>query len=697
MSALLIFTFLFSFAAHLQAAANLPADTLLTYTDFSRLAPGAFGEFAARGFPEYHHVPREFTDGWQIVNNRGPEEWIVFETGEQGHTLEYLGYNKTVWTYGFTYPILCCGDPLWGDYTMEARVTPLSQADMTGIIFRYQDGRHYYLFAFVPGDSLTLRYRDGEKAFNRDGWHELAAARFPVDPTHAYRMRVEAYGKLIRCYLDDKKVFEVTDSRYQGGQIGLFACAPVRYHEVTVCTTAGAKAAYLKRKARARAELDSLRRENPRPVIWKRICTRGFGVARAMRLGDLDGDGRLEILLAQNIPFFGGNYNQISCLTAVDLDGRMLWQIGTPDPDHAYVSYDVAAQIFDIDDDGSNEVVFAQGAWIKVVDGKTGRLEARYQVPESKILPGETSWDLYDHYYRRDHLPFLNVDCFAFCDLRGLGKPLDVIIKDRHTRLWAFTNKFELLWTASANLGHYPSFYDFDRDGRDEIYLGFSLFDDNGSLVWNLDNELEEHADGICAGDFCLDGSGDRVFISASDDGVAVLDQKGKILKHYRVGHAQTPTLGQYRPDIPGLEFCNINFWGEPGLITLYSCQGDEIINFELFHAGSPVLPVNWRGDGVEYIMLSPNTVEGGLVDGWGRRVVMFPDDGHPDLAYMVHDLTGDARDEIIVWDPDWIYIYTQGEAFKGDSIYAPKRPPTYNESNYAPVISWPAWKKAER
>ncbi len=272
-----------------------------------------------------------------------------------------------------------------------------------------------------------------------------------------------------------------------------------------------------------------------------------------------------------------------------------------------------------------------------------------------------------------------------------------MIIKDRHTRLWAYTNKFEPLWTATANLGHYPYFYDYDKDGKDEVYLGYSLFDNDGSLVWNLDQTLKEHSDGMCAGDFSLDGARDRVFISASDDGVVVLDHDGKIIRHHRVGHAQTPSIGQYRPDVPGLEYCNINFWGEPGLITLYDCKGDEIINFELFHAGSPVLPVNWRGDGVEYFMLSPNTVLGGMVDGWGRRVVMFPDDGHPDLAYLVEDLTGDPRDEIIVWDPDWIYIYTQSQGFAGDSIYAPRRPPIYNESNYRAVVSWPAWKKMER
>jgi hypothetical protein len=392
------------------------------------------------------------------------------------------------------------------------------------------------------------------------------------------------------------------------------------------------------------------------------------------------------------MPFFGNNYNRISCLTALDHNGKMMWQSGKPDPEHAWLSYDVAVQIHDLDGDGRTEVILAQDNWIKVLEGLNGKEKARYPVPSSEILPGETSWNEYKHYYRRDLLPYLNVDCISFADLRGTGKPQDIIIKDRHTRIWAYTNKFELLWTASANLGHFPFFHDSDNDGRDEVYIGYSKFDPAGKLVWSLDSLLGEHADGIYVGDLTLSGDQEKVFIGGSDDGVLILDNDGKILKHHRIGHAQTPSVGQFRPDIPGLEFCNINFWGEPGLITLYNSSGEEIINFELIHAGSPVLPVNWRGDGTEFIFLSPNTTEGGLVDGWGRRVVMFPDDGHPDLAWMAHDLTGDPRDELIVWDLESIWIYTQGKPLAGDKVYKPKRQPLYNESNYATAHSWPGW-----
>ena len=68
----------------------------------------------------------------------------------------------------------------------------------------------------------------------------------------------------------------------------------------------------------------------------------------------------------------------------------------------------------------------------------------------------------------------------------------------------------------------------------------------------------------------------------------------------------------------------------------------------------------------------------------------MFPDDGHPDLAAYVANLTGDARDEIVLWDQERVWIYTQDRPFSGERIYAPHRNPDYNESNYRTVVSRP-------
>ena len=54
------------------------------------------------------------------------------------------------------------------------------------------------------------------------------------------------------------------------------------------------------------------------------------------------------------------------------------------------------------------------------------------------------------------------------------------------------------------------------------------------------------------------------------------------------------------------------------------------------------------------------------MIDGQLRRVVMFPDDGHPDLAAYVANLTGDARDEVVLWDQERVWIYTQDRPFSG-------------------------------
>jgi hypothetical protein len=134
------------------------------------------------------------------------------------------------------------------------------------------------------------------------------------------------------------------------------------------------------------------------------------------------------------------------------------------------------------------------------------------------------------------------------------------------------------------------------------------------------------------------------------------------------------------------------NFWRNPGIVTLFDHQGNILAQEEPIHSGSPLLPVNWRGDGQEFAMLSANVREGGMIDGKLRRVVMFPDDGHPDLAFNVLNLKGDARDEIVVWDANQVWIYTQDRPFAGKRIYAPIRSPEYNESNYRTTVSLPAW-----
>ena len=61
-------------------------------------------------------------------------------------------------------------------------------------------------------------------------------------------------------------------------------------------------------------------------------------------------------------------------------------------------------------------------------------------------------------------------------------------------------------------------------------------------------------------------------------------------------------------------------------------------------------------------------------------------------MCCAVLDLTGDCRDEIVVWDHDEMWVYTQSDNPKLGRLYKPKRNPLYNRSNYQATVSLPGW-----
>ena len=67
-------------------------------------------------------------------------------------------------------------------------------------------------------------------------------------------------------------------------------------------------------------------------VVWKKIATGGFGTGRCVRFGDLDGDGKIDVLIAQVKNHGPKDRNsEVGCLTAMTFEGKKLWQSGEPD------------------------------------------------------------------------------------------------------------------------------------------------------------------------------------------------------------------------------------------------------------------------------------------------------------------------------------------------------------------------------
>jgi len=649
--------------------------------DFSTYSTGIWlGAVGAEA--EYHYLPQTSPVGnWCVSTYRSEPEsqraWRIEDW--DGHRVLAMEFENK---WKDMHPIVVAGDPLWRDYTVDSTWSPLVDKGQSGILFRYRNDRCYYFFGVVSGKAILKYVKDGD-GFRKPHEEILAEQSLSWKPDDRLTAHVEISGNRIHASLGDAMLDAAHDAFAQG-RIALTADGPCRFRKVTVSMSAEAKAAFDKTTQEKEDELRALQAKNPKPVLWKKIRTDGFGVGRNLRFGDLDGDGRQDILVCQ--PVHHGpkdTRSEVSCLTAVTFEGKKLWQVGEPDPWKNHLTNDVAFQIHEIDGNGRNEVIYCKDLEIVIADGATGKTIRKTPTPE---MPANTKKPY-------NNSPRIFGDCLFFCDLRGQGRAGDIVLKDRYQSFWVYDENLNLQWKAQCNTGHYPCAADIDNDGKDELAMGYSLFDHDGKLLWTLDKQLDDHDDGVAMAPLRPEKGAAPVFVcAASDEGMLFVDMKGNILKHLYLGHVQNPGIADFRPDLPGLEIVTVNFWGNQGIIHFYDANGDVYHDFEPFQHGSLCQPINWNGTQGEYVLLSANVEDGGLFDGWGRCVVKLPADGHPDMCCAALDVTGDCRDEIIVWDPYELWVYTQDDSLKPGRLYKPVRSPLYNDSNYRAIVSVPGW-----
>jgi rhamnogalacturonan endolyase len=671
-------------AMALGGGAQAAEPAVLLSDDYRAMTPGMISGGVIGARTEYHYLSVMAPKGnWGVGAFRtdaSQRAWRLIE--ENGERLMWQSYTESERERPYTHPLLVAGDELWTDYTVAVRFAPESDQYQSGVVFRYHTNRVYY-FAGVVGQKAVLKKINNGVAFRKMDETVLAERPLTWKPGEFLALKVTVEGDKLTADFGRGVKLEARDAAFKQGKIGFLSDVPTKFGKVTVTCSSAAKAAFEQaRQARADEEA-RFQAENPKMVLWKKIYTPGFGAGRNLRFGDLDGDGKIDILVVQQNPR-GPNdgYSEVGCMTALTLDGKRLWQNGIQDSWHDQLTNDVGVQIHDIDGDGKNEVIYCRDQEIVVADGATGL--TKYKAPTPLAPPAPNG--------RPSRFPRILGDCLYFCDFRGLGAARDLIVKDRYRNIWAYTDKLEPLWHLALNTGHYPYAFDVDGDGKDELAIGYSLVDHDGKIIWNLENQLaDDHADGVAILSF-KEGAPPRWLCVASDDGFIEADLKGNILTHQQLGHVQNPTVAKLRPDLPGLQTVTVNFWGNQGIVSFFDADGKKYYDYEPAHHGSMMLPLNWKGDGQEYWILSPNSEEGGAYDGWGRRALRFPADGHPDLCVAALDLTGDCRDEIVVWDAWEIWIYTQADNPKPGKLYKPKRNPQYNNSNYQANVSLPGW-----
>ncbi len=389
------------------------------------------------------------------------------------------------------------------------------------------------------------------------------------------------------------------------------------------------------------------------------------GVGCKMLLGDLDGDGRAELLLVQPDNRQDVRYipHQVQCLTAYDLEGRMLWQTGKPDPGAGSQGSDYPAQIYDIDGDGALEVLCVMDGRFHILNGATGSIKQVHNLPDKEAH-----------------------DCIIIANLSGKERATDIILKDRYHRLWALDSDFRLLWTHEGNVGHYPWVFDLDGDGRDEVMAGYDLLSADGKRLWSC-HDLDDHADCLWVGDVNGDGLPELVIGGSV---TVMYDRSGQELWRYAGSvESQHLALGRFRPELPGLQIAGLDrmvreddgkgLKGKDALFLLDQ-EGRELWKEVRTTDGWLTIAETvsrFRADAPDYILAyrRGGGVLPALYDGHMNIAVQFDTEG-----YAVHgDLLGTGTEQVIIYTPERAVVYG-GEplpltaAHPGEPLPQPKR-----------------------
>lgn len=502
-------------------------------------------------------------------------------------------------------------------------------------------------------------------------------------------IRSAAGGEVV-CCIDGQEVLRArTPLADRGGKIGITADCPTRFTAVEAVVSEEEWERLQSRKAAAEEREAAELAGHPAMRLWKRLDLRDFGTSRQVRFGHLTGTEEWFVVLAQMQKRVSRDaYGFISCLTAMDLDGRILWQLGEPSPNSrrlGKVSADMPFQVYDIDGDGKDEVIVGRNFEIQILEGATGRVLRSAKTP----LSDDEDSTLIGVPFQTYAFERINPDGIRICNFRGKERPSDILIKDRYCRVYALNEKLELLWKfkSDRNTGHCPLPVDINGDGRDEVLVGYHMLSADGVKLWSYPI-TDDHTDEIVMGKFRGDGRGYFACVSGTE-GFFIGDFKGNIVARDRIGHAQRVSVAHYCRDREGFQLAVTNFWGHQGVIYLYDADGRQLWELENEMNGNLVTPVNWDGSGVEMILTNADAKKGGLLTGEGIRGVAFPDDGHPTLCCEAINLCGDEREELVCWDYEHMYIYTQ-EDNPREQTYHPVKFPHYNASNYRGEYAYP-------
>ena len=407
------------------------------------------------------------------------------------------------------------------------------------------------------------------------------------------------------------------------------------------------------------------------PLPYFPIKLQGNYTAQRVGAGDLDGDGRMDYVIKQ--PAYGIDpyytYWHRSCepykIEAYRADGKFLWRhdLGWGIEQGIWYSPYV---VFDLDGDGRAEVACkaAEGdprdadgkvtsgpEYVAILDGLTGKVRCRAEWPGGENSYGLASRNQLGVAYLDGKTPCLIVERGTY----GVQKVDAYQLRGDHLeKLWSWDNRNEdrRYWGQGAHILHAA---DVDGDGRDEVLLGSSALDDNGTALWSTGLG---HPDNFYVGEIDPDHPGFEIFynieVAHKENGICLVDARtGQFLwgKKEPTYHVDSGLTSDIDPAHPGCESRaseapkSLHFQGRPPQ-WLFSAKGEVLAENEKV---PPSQAAYWDGDPQRELLA-------------GSRIRKYPSGIYPltisGSVLAVADVAGDWREEIITCVPGELRIY---------------------------------------